>query len=142
MKTSARNVFRGTVATYTPGSVNAEVVIDLPGGDHLVAIVSLVSATDLGLAPGREVFALVKAPWVIVLTDASDVRLSARNCLAGTISAVEVGAVNAEVGIELPSGTIVSAIVTRDAVTELGLKPGVAATAVIKASHVILGVPK
>jgi molybdate transport system regulatory protein len=37
--------------------------------------------------------------------------------------------------------TQVHAIVTRDAVQELGLAPGVNATAVIKASHIILGVP-
>lgn len=142
MKTSARNVFRGKVAAFTPGSVNAEVVIELPGGDQLVAIVSLVSANGMDLAPGSEVFALVKAPWVMVLTDASDVKLSARNCLVGKVATVEVGAVNAEVGIALASGTIVSAIITREAVTELGLKPGVDATAVIKASHIVLGVPK
>lgn len=141
MKVSARNVFRGKVAATRPGSVNAEVDIDLGGGDRLVAVVTLSSLEDLGLAPGSEVVALVKAPWVMVLTDASGVKLSARNSLAGTISAVEVGAVNAEVTIALPGGTEVMAVITRDAVNELGLKPGVAATAVIKASHVVLGVP-
>ncbi|MBC9073083.1 MAG: TOBE domain-containing protein [Thauera sp.] len=141
MKVSARNVFRGKVAATRPGSVNAEVDIDLGGGDRLVAVVTLASLEDLGLAPGSEVIALVKAPWVMVLTDASGVKLSARNNLAGTISAVAVGAVNAEVTIALPGGTEVMAVITRDAVNELGLKPGVAATAVIKASHVVLGVP-
>lgn len=141
MKVSARNVFRGKVAATRPGSVNAEVDIDLGGGDRLVAVVTLSSLENLGLAPGSEVIALVKAPWVMVLTDASGVKLSARNSLAGTISAVEVGAVNAEVTIALPGGTEVMAVITRDAVNELGLKPGVAATAAIKASHVVLGVP-
>jgi molybdate transport system regulatory protein len=141
MKVSARNVFRGKVAATRPGSVNAEVDIDLSGGDRLVAVVTLASLEDLGLVPGSEVIALVKAPWVMVLTDASGVKLSARNNLAGTISAVAVGAVNAEVTIALPGGTEVMAVITRDAVNELGLKPGVAATAVIKASHVVLGVP-
>jgi len=43
--------------------------------------------------------------------------------------------------ITLTGGTEVYSIVTREAVTELGLAPGVSATAVIKASHIILGVP-
>jgi len=43
--------------------------------------------------------------------------------------------------LELSGGSQVYSIVTRDAVTELGLAPGVSATAVIKASHIILGVP-
>jgi molybdate transport system regulatory protein len=51
------------------------------------------------------------------------------------------GAVNAEVVIQLDGGSEVYSIVTREAVAELGLAPGVSATAVIKASHIILGVP-
>ncbi|PTD97735.1 TOBE domain-containing protein [Pseudothauera lacus] len=141
MKVSARNIFRGKVAATRPGTVNAEVDIDLGGGDHLTAVVTLTSLKELGLSTGCAVIALVKAPWVMVLTDASGVKLSARNKLAGTVKAVEVGAVNAEVCIALPGGTEVMAVITRDAVNELGLKAGVAATAVIKASHVVLGVP-
>ncbi|MNM54970.1 Molybdenum-pterin-binding protein MopA [compost metagenome] len=49
------------------------------------------------------------------------------------------GAVNAEVVLKLAGGTEVFAIVTREAVQELGLAPGVSATALIKASHIILG---
>lgn len=141
MKVSARNIFRGKVAATRPGTVNAEVDIDLGGDDHLVSVVTLTSLNDLGLTVGSEVVALVKAPWVMVLTEASGVKLSARNSLAGTVKAVEVGAVNAEVSIALAGGTEVMAVITREAVSELGLKPGVAATAVIKASHVVLGVP-
>lgn len=141
MKVSARNVLRGKVAAVIPGAVNAEVDIDLGGDDRLTAIVTLPSVKDLGLAPGREVMALIKAPWVMVLTEGSDVRLSARNRLAGTVKAVEPGAVNSEVIIELPGGAEIAAVITVDAVKELGLKPGIAATAVIKSSHVVLGVP-
>ncbi len=47
---------------------------------------------------------------------------------------------NAEVVIRLDGGSEVYSIVTREAVAELGLVPGVSATAVIKASHIILGV--
>ena len=38
-------------------------------------------------------------------------------------------------------GALVHAVITNEAVLELGLKPGVPASALIKASHVILGVP-
>ena len=46
-----------------------------------------------------------------------------------------------KVVVTLPGGTELTAIVTNDAVAELGLAPGVAASAVIKASNIILGVP-
>lgn len=141
MKVSARNVFRGTVKQLRNGAVNAEVVVQLPGGNDLVAIVTEESVKSLGLAQGKEVVALVKAPWVMLMTDAEGIRLSARNCLAGTVKSVADGAVNAEVVLDLGGGSEVVAVVTRDAVAELGLAAGVKATAVIKASHVILGVP-
>lgn len=140
MKVSARNVFKGVVTQMLPGAVNAEVELTLSGGETLVAVVTMSSIQSLGLSDGREVVALIKAPWVMLMTDAGGYRLSARNCLAGTVLRVTDGAVNCEVVIQLPSGMEIFSIVTRDAVDELGLAPGVAATAVIKASHIILGV--
>jgi molybdate transport system regulatory protein len=141
MKVSARNVFKGTISALEEGAVNAEVTLGLPGGNSLVAVVTMASVKNLGLAVGKEAVALVKAPWVMLMTEGSDIRLSARNCLTGTVSSVNDGAVNAEVVVTLDGGADVYAIVTRQAVEELGLKPGVSATAVIKASHIILGVP-
>ncbi|NUU37022.1 molybdopterin-binding protein [Pseudomonas sp. C2B4] len=141
MKVSARNVFKGTISQVQSGAVNAEISLKLPGGNELVAVVTMESVKNLGLAVGKEAVALVKAPWVMLMTDSSDIRLSARNCLEGKVTSVTDGAVNAEVVIKLDGGTEVYSIVTRDAVAELGLAPGVSATAVIKASHIILGVP-
>jgi molybdate transport system regulatory protein len=141
VKVSARNVFKGEVGAVKTGAVNAEVDVVLEGGDHLTAVITMESVKTLALAVGKPVVAMVKAPWVMLMTDQADVRLSARNCLAGTVKSVQSGAVNAEVALALPGGTEISAIVTRESVNELGLKPGVAATAVIKASSIILGVP-
>ncbi|MGB3125001.1 MAG: TOBE domain-containing protein [Pseudomonas sp.] len=141
MKVSARNVFKGHVSQVQDGAVNAEVVLTLPGGEQLVAVVTMESVRNLGIAVGKEAVALIKAPWVMLMTESSDIRLSARNCLDGKVLSVNDGAVNAEVVIELAGGSKVYSIVTRDAVAELGLAPGVNATAVIKASHIILGVP-
>lgn len=141
MKVSARNVFKGTVSHVQAGAVNAEVSLTLPGGNELVAIVTMESVKSLGIAVGKEAVALVKAPWVMLMTESSDIRLSARNCLEGKVTSVTDGAVNAEVVIQLDGGSEVYSIVTRQAVADLGLAPGVSATAVIKASHIILGVP-
>jgi molybdate transport system regulatory protein len=141
MKVSARNVFKGQVSKVEEGAVNAEVSLTLPGGEQLVAVVTMESVRSLAIAVGKEAVALIKAPWVMLMTESSDIRLSARNCLEGKVLSVADGAVNAEVVIELAGGSKVYSIVTRDAVKELGLAAGVSATAVIKASHIILGVP-
>lgn len=67
-------------------------------------------------------------------------KLSARNTLPGTVSAIDEGSVNAEVTIELaPNLTIVS-IITLDSLKSLKLKVGSKAYAVIKASSVMVGV--
>jgi molybdopterin-binding protein len=66
-------------------------------------------------------------------------KLSARNTLPGVIRNIELGAVNAEVTIELSPGLTIVSIITLDAAKSLGLKPGDRAYAVIKASSVMIG---
>ncbi len=67
-------------------------------------------------------------------------KISARNSLPGIIRSIELGAVNAEVTLEVaPNITIVS-IITNDAVASLKLKVGERAYAVVKASSVMIGV--
>lgn len=141
MKTSARNQFLGTVSACRTGAVNDEVELTLPGGARIVAIVTHESAESLGLKPGATAFALIKASSVIVAADLQDVRLSARNQLAGTVSAVTPGAVNAEVVIDLGHGLTIAAIVTQASLGSLGLNVGAKATALFKASSVIVGTP-
>ena len=141
MSVSARNAFKGKITALVNGAVNAEVELTTAGGDKIVAIVTEGSVKSLGLAVGKEAVAYVKAPWVMLLAGAESVRFSARNQLAGKVSVLNKGAVNSEVGIKLAGGTTVFAVVTNEAVLELGLKDGSDASALIKASHVILGVP-
>ena len=140
MKISARNVFEGSITALVDGTVNAEVEITTPGGDRIVAVVTEDSVQSLGLIVGKPAMAFIKAPWVIVVTDDSGIKLSARNQLAGTVQHIEKGAINSEIAIKLVGGTLVYAVITNEAVMELGLKPGAPATALIKASHVVIGV--
>jgi len=141
MSVSARNAFKGKITALANGAVNAEVEIATAGGDKIVAIVTEGSVKSLGLAVGKDAIAYVKAPWVIVVAGENKVRFSARNQLAGKVTKVTKGSINSEVGIELSGGATVFAVITNEAVVELGLAPGAAATALIKASHVVLGVP-
>ncbi|MBM4200516.1 MAG: LysR family transcriptional regulator [Gammaproteobacteria bacterium] len=140
MKASARNQWFGTVTKVDIGAVNAEVYVALKGGATLVAAVTKESITSLGIAQGKEVLALVKAPLVMVVTDLEGYKLSARNQLVGTISHLQKGSVNAEVVIGLPGGDSVAATITNESVDSLGLAVGIPATAVFKAGAVILGV--
>ena len=64
-------------------------------------------------------------------------RLSARNRFPGVVRSVEVDGVMALVEIEAGPHLVIAAV-TRDAVEELGLAPGVAATAAVKATSVMV----
>ncbi len=67
-------------------------------------------------------------------------RLSARNQLSGTITAIQLGTVMAMVTLELDGGQQVTAAITRAAVEELGLSVGMRAAAVIKSTEVMIGI--
>lgn len=69
MQLSARNQLSGTVKSVTLGAVNAEVVVELPGGQELVSIITKGAAEGLGLAPGKTVYAVVKASNVMLAAD-------------------------------------------------------------------------
>jgi molybdopterin-binding protein len=67
-------------------------------------------------------------------------QLSARNKLKGVVKSVELGAVNAEVTIELPGGLEIVSVITKQSAEQLGLSTGKKVYAVIKASDVMLGI--
>jgi molybdopterin-binding protein len=69
MKLSARNILKGKVKKLTHGAVNSEVIIELPGGQEIVSIITKQSAESLGLAVGKEAYAVIKASSVMVATD-------------------------------------------------------------------------
>jgi len=69
MNISARNVLKGTVKAITTGAVNDEVTIELAGGTEIVSIITRSSAESLGLAEGKEVYAVIKASSVMIATD-------------------------------------------------------------------------
>jgi molybdate transport system regulatory protein len=140
MKSSARNVLSGTVETVNYGGVNAEVNVRLRGGDSLHAIVTCESAKELELAPGREVHALIKASWIILAAADDALRTSARNRLCGKIQRIVEGEVNVEIVVALNGGSTIAAIITQQSLEDMGLAPGDDICALIKASHIILGV--
>ena len=140
MKVSARNVLPGIVKSILKGAVNSEVLLSLRGGEAVVAIITNPSVERLGLQAGSEAFAIIKASDVMVGKGLEQAKLSARNILSGKVGDLRDGAVNSEVGISLPGGTMLVASITKESVQALDLKRDDAVSAVVKASHVIVGV--
>ena len=72
------------------------------------------------------------------ITERSEMDLSARNQLRGTVKSVNLGAIMSEVVVEIGGQEIVAAI-TRGSAERLALQEGTEVVAVIKATDVMIG---
>ncbi|WP_428241407.1 TOBE domain-containing protein [Gynuella sp.] len=140
MKTSARNVFHGVISEVNCGAVNAEVLLQVSATTTLVVIMTIKSALALGIHPGREAFAMIKASSPILMPDNDHIRTSARNRLPGTVVSVESGAINSEVVMDIGNGKTLVTIITNDSAESMEFKPGERVCALVKSSQIILGV--
>lgn len=140
MKISARNVLEGKVGSVIKGAVNSEVELTLQGNQKVVAVVTNESVESLGLKAGIDAIAIIKAPMVIIAKDIEGMKFSTRNVLQGTVKKVDHGKVNGEVTLELSGGGSLSAIITEGSIESMALREGDKATALFKASNVILAV--
>lgn len=137
MKLSARNQLAGKVVKVQEGAVNGIVTLEYDGG-FITGTISMAAIRELGLQAGKEAVAIVKATEVMI--GLGELTLSARNKLKGVVSAINEGAVNAIVTLDIPGGNHISATISMAAVKELGLEVGKEAVAVIKATSVMFGV--
>jgi molybdopterin-binding protein len=69
MKLSARNQLTGTVIDINEGTVTTTVKIELKGGDVITSSITKEAATELGVAVGTEVTAIVKASSVMLAVE-------------------------------------------------------------------------
>ena len=140
MKVSARNVLAGTITKITKGAVNSEVALSLTGGTPLIAVITNGAVENLALKEGASAYAIIKASSVMVGSDLHDAKISARNIMCGTVSKIIEGPVSTEVDVEVGGGNTISAVITHESSSNLGLKVGGHACTLFKASSVILGV--
>ncbi len=137
MKVSARNQILAKVSNIKKGAVNSEIEAEIQNGNKLYAIITNESVENLNLQNGDEIYLIVKASNVLVaITDT--LKISARNKLKGQIIEIIKGAVNSEIKISV-GNTVITAIITNEAVDELNLEENKEVLVVIKASDFIVG---
>ena len=134
---SARNQIEGTVKEVKEGSVNGIVKLEVAGGNTISATISMEAIKSLGLEAGKKATAIVKATSVMMANE--KLNISARNQLAGKVSSIEKGAVNAIVKLDVEGGIGVTSTISIEAVDQLGLEVGKNAVAIIKATEVMIG---
>lgn len=141
MKTSARNLFHGTVTRIEKGSINCDVTLKIGEGTEVVAQITLNSLERLGVSVGSDAYALIKASWVILTEDLDgSIKTSARNQFCGEVAKIDHGAINSDVTIALSGGQKISAIITNQSLGDMSLVEGGRCCALVKASHVLLAV--
>ena len=69
LKISARNMLKGKIRQINAGAINSEVIIEIPGGEIIVSVITKQSVESLGLKVGKEVYAVIKASNVMVAVD-------------------------------------------------------------------------
>lgn len=137
MRLSARNQISGKVISVNEGAVNGIVTLEFKGGT-ISGTISMTAIKELGLVPGKEAVAIIKATEVMI--GLGDLVLSARNKLKGKVAKITNGEVNSIVVLALTDGNQISATISMAAVKELELKVGKEAVAVIKATSVMFAV--
>ncbi|WP_273875801.1 TOBE domain-containing protein, partial [Serratia marcescens] len=132
LQTSARNQFFGTVIERDHQQVQQHLAILLNDGST-----RLTAAITLQLTPGKEVLALIKAPWVRLSVDAAD-NADADNALAGVVAGIQPGAEHSEVLVTLAGGETLCATLTTAELQRLQLSVGDAVHALFNADRVIV----
>ncbi len=138
MKISARNQIRGNIVLIQEDSVNAEVYIKLKSGYTIVSNITKASVINLNLKIDDEVTAFFKSSTVLLTKDLT-LNISARNKLQGKIESINLGEINCEVIIDIGNSDKIASIVTSYSVKNLNLEVGIDASAIIKASDIMIG---
>lgn len=136
MKTSARNQLQGVITEIKKGQINSEVVMSIGGSSVLKSVVTNESVDEMELCVGESIYAIIKAPFVMVAKDKPS-RISTRNIIETKVTEVKNGIVNSELKLAM-GDQILTAVITEDAVEDLDFKVGETVYALIKANFIIL----
>jgi molybdate transport system regulatory protein len=142
MQTSAANQLLGTVISINTEGLNSEIVLQLQGGDHVAALITPTGLQRLGLKIGSRAYAVIGASSVMLMHANTKLLFSARNYFCGRLIDSEIGPIGAKLTLQLKSGNIFQAFVSKESVTELDLKRGEPVCCVFRAIDVLIAIEK
>lgn len=136
MKTSARNELKGTITEIKSGKINSEVILSVGDDATLTAVITNDSVEDMALKIGDSIYAIIKAPFVMVAKEKPS-QISIRNIVETKVIEVKNGIVNGELKLSMGDQTL-TAVITEDSVEDLDFKVGDTVYALIKSNFIIL----
>lgn len=139
IKTSGRNQLFGCITDIRVGSVNAEVFVQLKGGESIIASIDLTALNELVLKIGIDAVLLINSADIALVVDKASYQFSARNQLAGQVLSIQQNAADVDVIVLLPSGETLIANITTQSVQNLELVAGKRVWVLFKANAPYLG---
>lgn len=139
MKTSARNVFHGTISQIEQREGMYQITVqsgDLSIRSH---ISPFAYAHLQPMSLGQHAVVMLKASAMLLMTDLPPFRLSAENCLRGKVRHIVCGAVNNLITLELEDGQMMTAVITLHSTEHLDIHLEQEMYAVFPASSTVLG---
>jgi molybdate transport system regulatory protein len=138
LRTSARNQFFGRVQAVEQGPLLDQVLLALPGGRLLRASITPESTRGLGLAPGQELVALVKASATLVLGSGEGRDYADYNRLGGVVQRIQESGERREIVVDLGHG--LTGVANAGADLAEPFAPGQPAWIAFRPSAVLLGI--
>ncbi len=140
VKTSARNQLFGRVTDIRAGSVNAEVMVQLKGGETIATTTDLTLLAELELKIGVDAVLLISSADITLVVDKGRYQFSGRNQLACQVLSIQQTATNADVTVLLPSGETLIASIAPQSLDNLKLSAGKAVWVIFKSNVPYLGI--
>jgi molybdate transport system regulatory protein len=140
VKTSAPNQLFGRVTGIHTGNVNAEVMVQLKGGETIVTTTDLTVLAELNLTIGVDAVLLISSADITLVIDKGRYQFSGRNQLAGQVLLVQQTATHTNATVLLPSGETLIASMTAQSAGNLKLSVGTAVWIIFKSNVPYLGI--
>jgi molybdate transport system regulatory protein len=140
LRTSARNALHGVVTGIKTDAVSAHVVLAINPRATVHSIITRQSADELGLCPGRDVVALIKASLIEVASGRGARPAARGNRIGGTLVRKEAGAQDTELIVDVGARAQLVATVKTPQVKAMRLKNRDPVWAMFDPRHVILAV--
>lgn len=123
-KTSARNIFYGTVNRVLKGDIQSIIVMDTYSGSVITTVITNNSVERLGIQQGNFITAEIKAPWVVINCDKKRPGSSASNIFHGTVERIVRGKIVSEILVCLDDKTRICSVITDNSLRTLNLETG------------------
>jgi len=137
MQISARNQIQGEILSLHRGKVNVALEIRLKSGYVIHSVITKEAVENLGLETGQNVTAIFKSSSVTL--DSKREESGNENKMAGRVDHLIIGEERAEVIVDIGSGDVIVAVVSKEDVQMLHLQEKSRVTIVIKANDVMVG---